>query len=51
MVDRLRSATDIQCVSCKEWAPRPIYGEHIILDGLGGRATIPDVCDGLLTAL
>src|SRR5690606_20421248 len=34
----------ILCVYCKEDAPRPARGEHIILEGLGARATIPDVC-------
>ena len=35
----------IQCVYCEEWKREPKYGEHIILDGLGGRITIRDVCD------
>lgn len=35
----------ILCIYCKQWCPPPKkLGEHIILDGLGGRATIRDVC-------
>lgn len=36
----------IQCVYCLQTKPKPVHGEHIILKGLGGRATIPDVCGG-----
>jgi len=32
------------CVYCKQEAPLPKKGEHIVLAGLGGRATIDDVC-------
>ena len=36
---------EIQCVYCSEVKPPPKKkGEHIILDGLGGHATILDVC-------
>jgi hypothetical protein len=34
----------IRCVYCKASKPRPKNGEHIILDGLGGTATIIDAC-------
>lgn len=34
----------IVCLYCKKEKARPARGEHIILDGLGGRATIRDVC-------
>jgi hypothetical protein len=37
---------EIFCVYCLKVKPRPIIGEHIILKGLGGHATIPDVCGG-----
>ncbi len=36
----------IRCVYCLEIKPKPVNGEHIILKGLGGRATVPDVCSG-----
>src|SRR4051812_17369755 len=37
---------EIFCVYCVKIKPRPAHGEHIILKGLGGRATISDVCGG-----
>ena len=36
----------ITCIYCKEEKPRPARGEHVGLAGLGGNATIPDVCHG-----
>jgi hypothetical protein len=40
------AASAITCIYCKEVAARPPRGEHVILDALGGRTTIPDVCRG-----
>lgn len=37
-------AKEIRCVYCKDVKPRPRRGEHVILNGLGGRTTIQDVC-------
>jgi hypothetical protein len=34
----------IRCVYCLEIKPMPVNGEHIILKGLGGRATTLEVC-------
>ena len=34
----------IRCVYCLEIKPMPVKGEHIILKGLGGRATTLEVC-------
>lgn len=48
-----RPADRIVCVYCKTEKPRPARGEHIVLKGLGGRATISEVCaecNGLLDA-
>lgn len=39
------NAERIQCIYCLLVKPRPKTGEHIILDGLGGRSTTRDVCD------
>lgn len=36
---------EIRCVYCRNVKPKPKTGEHIILDGLGGRSTTRDVCD------
>jgi hypothetical protein len=36
----------ITCIYCKQERARPARGEHIILDALGGRTTIRDVCGG-----
>ena len=38
------ASSSIRCIYCKQLKPRPRRGEHIVLDGLGGRATIQDVC-------
>ena len=46
-----RPADGIVCVYCKTEKARPPRGEHIVLKGLGGRATISEVCaecNGLL---
>jgi hypothetical protein len=34
----------ITCIYCKEEKLPPARGEHVVLAGLGGKATIPDVC-------
>lgn len=38
------SVATIRCIYCKEVKPRPRRGEHVILEGLGGRTTIQHVC-------
>jgi len=38
------SDASIVSVYCKKTKPRPKKGEHIILDGLGGKSTIREVC-------
>jgi len=43
---QLPKPDEIRCVYCLETRSRPAHGEHIILKGLGGRATIPFVCGG-----
>ncbi len=38
------SGASIVCIYCKATKPRPRKGEHLILEGLGGRATTRTVC-------
>lgn len=43
-MDRSPSQEGITCIYCKQPRPRPSRGEHIVLESLGGRQTIQDVC-------